>query len=210
MNYTKLQDELLVILKDESDDIRVRIGDFINEACGQVAEETEPPKLKEPFTVTTVVGVNHLDLTATFSGKLTFASRGEDGDLQIVSNLESLMRLYPGLAETGDLEVVCCEDAILYYQPIPTAATSIYCVGYMLPDTLTTGTDTPDWAPDYLHRELFVYKAAEIAYNLIEDGVDGQKRNTLLYANLYQLGKSKMQNWVNKRGRTITRFKHYV
>jgi hypothetical protein len=210
MNFSELQREVKAAIGDQSPAILISVGDFVNEACGQVAEETEPPKLKEAFTVTTVTSDNHLDLSSSFSGKLTIASLGVDGDLNIVANLEALMSRYPGLADVGTPESVAVEDTVLYYQPIPATATSIYCVGYMKPDELVEDTDTPTWIPDFLHRECLVYKAAELAYTIIEDGVEGRKVNMEKYSGLYQVGRAKMQNWVNKRGRAITRRKYYV
>jgi hypothetical protein len=209
MDYAKLQTEFLLVVQDASEEILSRAGEFINEACGQAAEDAQPPKLKQPFTVSTVVSVNHADLPSAFSGILTYAGL-DTGDLNILAGLEMMMRLHPGLAEEGPVEDVAVEDTALYYQPIPASATSIYCVGYNKPDLLVAASNTPSWCPDYLHREVLVYKAAEIAYNLIEDGVDEAKPNTKLYNGLYQIGLAKFRAWVNRRGRTVTRVKHYI
>jgi hypothetical protein len=209
MNYTKLQDELLLVVDDDSQDITERRGEFINEACGLIAEQLEPPGLKEPFTVTTVESTAYATLPVNFSGKLTYAGL-LGGELAIENGLEILYRKYPSLDDIGGLGCVAVEGSKLYYYPIPAAATTIYCVGYMLPDTLVNGSDTPLWCPEYLHREVIVYKAAEIAWNLIEDGIDRAKANTILYGNLNKIGINKFREWVHRRSERVTKAKYYV
>jgi hypothetical protein len=209
MNFTQLQDELLMTVQDTSIDLSTRAGTFINEALSQVAEDTFPPSLKEMFTVTTVVSTASVALPSNFSGKLTYAGTA-DQEIVIADTMEVLLRKYPGLAYEGDVEMVAVESAVLYYQPIPLLARALTCVGYFLPDILVNGTDTPTCVPEFLHRELIVYRAAEIAYNLIEDGVDGKKPNTQMYRQLYNQGLVRMSAWVSRRGRAVTSFQYYV
>lgn len=212
MNYSEMQREVKVGLRDQSSDILASIPDFINEAIGQVAEENEPPALKVPFTIATLTDYAYVSTESTFSGKLLHAGIST-GDLEILANLEVMMSRYPGLSESGSYpECVAVEHDKIYYQPIPTTATVIYCVGYNRPTYLVNDMDTIAWAPDFLHRDLFVFKALEIAYNLVEDGVDGRKVNTEKYERLYMIGRAKMQNWVNRRGRRVTkdRIKHSI
>lgn len=209
MNFTALKQELLMTVQDSSLDITTRAGDFINEALGLIAEETNPPGLKMQFTVPTVVGVAYASLPTTFSGRLTYAGTSEY-NIEIADQVEVLYRQYPGLAETGDITIVAVENTLLYYQPIPLTVTNILCVGFGLPTLLVAGSDIPSFIPEFLHRELIVYRAAAVAYNLIEDGMDGRKVNTEMYNALYRAAVAKMAAWVSHRGKVVTRFKYYV
>lgn len=209
MNYTKLQEEYILVVGNDSQELAARAGEFINEACGLVAERLEPPGLKEAFTVNTVVSAAYASLPSDFSGKLTYAGL-TDGEIDVENGLEILMQKYPTLDEEGDPACVAVEGSRLYYQPIPATATAIYCVGYMVPDTLVNGSDIPSWCPDYLHREVIVYKAAEIAWNLIEDGVDKPKTNTILFGNLNAIGINKFREWVHRRSMKVTVVRNYI
>jgi hypothetical protein len=208
MNFTKLKEELELIVQDDSADITTRSGDLINEALGEIAEDVNPPGLKETFTVMTTTAA-YASLPSNFSGRMTYAGTS-DGELGILSEIEMLHRKYPGIAEAGDVAVVVPDNDLLYYQPIPSVATAITCIGYMDPDVLVEGTDTPEWIPFFLHRELVVYKAASIAYNMIEDGVDSPKINTTLYTNLYNGALKRMLEWVRNRTKRVTTVKHYI
>jgi len=107
------------------------------------------------------------------------------------------------LDEVGDIEYIVCEGNILYYNPIPSVATTIICIGYHLPNELINDTDTPTFIPSYLHREVIVNKVLVSAYNMIEDGMDGEKVNTKIFMQLAEMGLYKMQAYVSKR-RAVT------
>jgi hypothetical protein len=209
VDFSELQREVGSIIQDASPDILVSIPDFINEALGQVADETYPPGLKSSFTVTTVLGTAYTSLPSDFSGKLSYAGT-EDGAVTIYGSLETLLEEYPKLDEEGDINAVVVEGSSLYYQPIPATETTLTLVGYFSPDELVNDTDTPTCIPSFLHRELLVYKAAELAYTIIEDGVEGRKVNTEMYHGLYQNGLAKMSAWASRRGKQVTRKSFYL
>jgi hypothetical protein len=186
---------------DASPEILVSIPDFINEAYQQIAEEVRFPELKKIASVTTSISTYFVNMPTGFSSRLVYAGNS-DGEYKILDGgVEELLRLYPSLDESGDIEYLLLEGSILYYQPIPTVATAITCVGYFAPATLVNDTDTPSVIPDYLQREALINKAASLAYNIIEDESDGNtgKLNTKLFTGLAGNGVIKIKEWVSRR-----------
>jgi hypothetical protein len=64
---------------------------------------------------------------------------------------------------------------------------------------LVDDTDTPDFIPEFLHREAIVNKAAEVAYNIIEDGIEGDKVNTKVFASLAEVGLNRVRAYISRR-----------
>ena len=132
MNYSELQRELKAIVTDQSPSILLMIPDLINEAVQQIAEEVKFPELKQVTSVTTSTNTYYVNMSSGFSSRLMYAGNS-DGEYKVLDGgVEELIRLFPSLDESGDIEYVTLEGSILYYQPIPTAAVVITCIGYQL------------------------------------------------------------------------------
>lgn len=199
MNYTELQYEVKGIVMDQSPYILLGIPDYINEAIQLIAEEVKFPELKQVTSVTAGIVNYYTNMPVTWSSRLNYAGNS-DGEYTVLDGgLEELIRLYPTLAETGDIKHLTLEGRVLYYQPIPTTATVITCIGYHSPALLVSGTDTPDFIPSFLHREAIVNKAAMIAYNAIEDGMEGDKVNTKIFASLAEVGLNRVRAYISRR-----------
>jgi hypothetical protein len=129
-----------------------------------------------------------------------------EGSYKILDGgLDELISIYPSLAVEGDLVHFALEGDILWYQQIPTTATSLTLIYYAVPDTLTDGSDIPTDIPEVLHRDLIVNKSCEILFDLIEDGVNVQKVNTLECRGKYEVAVGKLQSWVSKRRGSVGR-----
>jgi hypothetical protein len=199
MNFSELKRELVAVVQDASPEMLVSMPDLLNESVQQIAEEIKFPELKQITSVATSTSTYYVNMTSTFSSRLKYAGNST-GEYVILDTLEELIQLYPGLAESGsDVDYVVLEGSILYYQPIPTTSVSITCIGYHVPDTLVNDADTPSFIPDYLHREAIVNKAAALAYNIIEDGADGDKVNTKVFTGLAEIGLNKLRAYVSRR-----------
>jgi len=152
----------------------------INDTIKQVADEVNLPSLKCINTVDTVVGQNYASLTGIsdgFSGRLGgFIT----SDITIYHTLEDLLSNYvPDIDQAGAVEGVALEGTILWYQKIPAVAQTLTFVCYKNPTILSTPSSTPPVdIHESLHRSLFVNGTAFNVYNLIEDGVEGEKVNT--------------------------------
>lgn len=204
MDLGEMKAALADLVKDSSDSITNSFPDLINEAVRQITEEVKFPELRQVTSVTTSVSTYYVNMPATFSSRLKYAGNS-NGEYTILDTLEELIRWYPGLADTGSIEFVVCEGGLLYYQPIPTVAEAITCIGYHLPDLLVLDGDTPSYIPSFLHRMAIVNRAAAIAYNIIEDGVDDVKINTKVFNGLAEQGLNGVRAYVSRRRPVVSK-----
>lgn len=83
--------------------------------------------------------------------------------MQIISNM--------GLAETGSIYAVAVKGTKVYYQGIPSEATTLGVHYYRKPVDMDDDTDTTDGIPDHLAIDLIKhYVLKEIMGEAIEDG----------------------------------------
>lgn len=178
----KLEEILLEVknlIQDDSFTDEVLLS-YINNTIKIVADEVNLPSLKGINTVNTVVSKNYVSLTGMtpgFSGRLGgFIT----SDITIYHTLEDLMANYsPDIDQAGAVEGVALEGTILWYQKIPAAPQTLTFVYYQNPTILSTPSSTPPVdIPEGLHRSLFVNGTAFYIYDMIEDGVEGEKVNT--------------------------------
>ena len=199
MTFLEMQTELEGILLDSSPTIVAGIPSYINDAVQQIAEDIKFPELRQVTAVTTSTSTYYVNMPATWSSRLLYAGN-LDGEYKVLDEgLLELIRLFPSLDEAGDIQYIACEGGILYYQPIPATAVSITCIGYHVPDTLVSDSDTPSFIPSYLQREAIVNKAAAIGYSIIEAGTEGEKVNTSLFTSLAGIGLNKIREYVSRR-----------
>lgn len=206
MNFGEIQREVKEILQDASPTIVADIPDFINEAYVGLSEEVEIPSLKTLTSVVTSISLAYVNMPAGFSGKLLFV-----GDISAridiaEGGLEELLEENPLLDTSGSVTKVALEGNILYYQGIPATTTTLIILSYSTPTLLSDTFDSPLHLPAHIHRPLLVYKAAALGYNIIEDGIEGEKLMTLKYENLYQTqGLAKFREYLVKRKSNISR-----
>lgn len=200
MTFKEMQDEVLSLLMDQSPNIIAGVPDYINTAVQQIAEDIKFAELRQVSSVTTSISTYYVNMPTTFSSRLQYAGDA-NGKYTILDRLIDLVELYPSLDESGDIEYVVCEGGVLYYQPIPTTAVSVTCIGYHVPDTLVSDSDTPSFIPNYLQREAIVNKAASIGYSIIEAGVESEKDkvNTRVFSGLAEIGINKIRAYVSRR-----------
>jgi hypothetical protein len=204
MDFSELQREVKSVVGDQSPTILLTIPDCINEAIAQIAEEVHFPELRQISSVAVSTTTYFANMPTTFSSRLKYAGNS-DGQFKILDSLEELLELYPALDSTGDIEYVHCSGNILYYQPIPTVATNVTCVGYHSPALLVNDTDTPSFIPSYIHRDAIVNRAAAVCYNIIEDGVEGEKINTRVFTGLAEMGLNKIREYISRRRPVVGR-----
>lgn len=159
----------------------------VNQAYSQIAEETTIviPQLKTVAVVPTTTDA-YATMPSGFSRMLLIVP--EDGvpeDLKILKGLEDLVALYPSLDEVGDVQYVALEGNILWYQGIPSTAQNLVCVYGKTPTQLVNTGDIPSIIPDHLHYGLLVNKTVELIYKEIEDGIEGDKVNTMRFRGYY-------------------------
>ena len=203
MTFKEIQDEVEVIVKDES--LFDLIPSVINDIYAEVVNEARPPALKTPMSVATVVGQSWLTLPSGVFGSLLFAGSATGGQLTVVGSLEALMEEEPGLEEEGDLEKVAMEGGVLWYRKRPSVATTFVALMLRAPAKLVLDSSTPDCIPEYLHRRCLVYGAAAALWVILEEGIDGEKVNSMNYSSRYEQGKLMLLTWIGRQRKHVGR-----
>ncbi len=198
------------------------LKEYVNKAYTEITEEAciTIPSLKVPFTVDIDLTKAYVTLPPQFS-RLLFISNPHPGasmyntyfgpwvlnvypwaderGIKVCDGLEQLMSFYPKLDHRGDIEFVALEDNVLWYQGIPEIPRVLIILYAKKPVKLVEPTDIPVSLPEYLHRDLLVYKTATLLFKDIEDGIEGDKINTIRYEKYYQEGLMKLNHWLVKR-----------
>lgn len=196
MTFEQLKYEVRTKVSDMSTAFDDSIPDFVNDAVDEIVLELGGvPSLKTYTTLSTSLTANYVSMPSGFSGILTYVG-DEDGEIERLSDLEALVRVYPKLDETGStVEYVALEGNKLYYQPIVTPVVTMYLVYYAKPTRMVQATETPTCLPEELHRAVIVPKAAELIFKIIEEGVEGDHVNTLSAQQDYSVGLARLQAW---------------
>lgn len=182
-----LHDEVSILVKDASEDIENMIDDKINEAISAVHDVVVVPELKKIGTFTTVLGQAWTTMPTGFNGKLLFVGNDSTSLAIADAGVTQLMEESPLLDESGPVHIVALEGTTIYYQGIPSEATTYPILYVTNPELLVKSRDAvPDYIPVHLQRGLFVHFAASRLFNIIEDGIEGEKVNTNAQMYLHQ------------------------
>lgn len=199
MNFGELKTAVAELVLDTSPAIVAAIPDCINEAVLFACEEVALPSRKEVFSFASSTSTYYTLISSTFEGRVTYIGTATMEYIPLRGGLEELLQKHPDVTETGTIEDVAVEGSLIYYLPIPTTAETFTCIGLSVPATLVNDTDTPTDIPEYLHRMYICNKAAELLYTIIEDGTEGAKVNTQIFAGLAARGLDMLRAWAVRR-----------
>ena len=182
-----LHDEVAILVRDTSDDIENLIDVKLNEAFATVHDLVVVPELKRVGSFTTVTDQAWTTMPTGFNGKLLFVGNDRTSLAVADAGVVQLMEDCPALDASGPVHTVALEGSTLYYQGIPSDATTYPILYVVNPTPLSRGkSEVPDYIPAHLQRGLFVHLAAALLFNIIEDGVEGEKVNTSAQTYLHQ------------------------
>lgn len=181
MNLEEMRDEVKIIIQDPdyNDD---EIDKHINQALSYTAGLINLPDLKAIEAVDTIVSQDYVNLSTITGGFSGVLRRVVKEGIKIYPTLELMASDYVGNWDAaGEVEAVCLEGNILWYQKIPEAAESLMLILYVSPAALVEDEDIPNNLPTSLHKLLLVHGASHFIYNEIEDGIEGEKINTAVH-----------------------------
>lgn len=166
-------------------DLIERINDAVNSIAAGIRMPNGgvSPPLPDLFTistVTTVAGLAYASLPVNYQRGLAnvYDSSGyriahPRGGGYYSFNLFLQQANHKALLETGSVYMVCVKGSKLYYQGIPSAATTLGVHYYKRPTPMVTATDEPDGIPEHLQLRLIKHHVCkEIFGEAIEDGQD--------------------------------------
>ena len=197
MNLGQLKDEVEVVLQDTS--FASSFGSWVNNAVEGIIDDANVPGFKEILSINTVLATAYTTLGATCSGRILYVGTATAELAGGVVTLEHMMKMYPGMDEVGDVEYVAVEGNTLYYQGIPSVATALTLLHRRKPVVMVEDSDEPEGIPSHLHLNVIVPRAAMFGFDRIEDGVEGEKVNTIAQAIRYKQGLHDLMCWVAKR-----------
>lgn len=202
MNLEQIIDEIKLIVQDESfftsdASIIYRVNDAVSYACNRAW--TDIPSLRTMSSFTTDVGQAYAELSgvdASFSGKVIRV--GKPGT-RLYSSLEDLYDDYYPLDKVGEVEAVCIQNNVIWYQGIPAEATTLHCILQEDPPLLVNSDDVPYVIPEFLHMDVIVHGVVARLYNMLEDGVNEEKVNTSNSTLHHEKGLQMFKEWLGSR-----------
>ena len=158
------------------------IKGLINDAAIIMADAARLPALSVGMnSVDTATGAFQVSMPADYH-KLTFRCMDGARQVNIRNNMEEFLMLYNGdMTNEGDVENIVIQGSTLFYQPVPATSASLMLFYSKLPPALVKSSDIPSFLPSPKnHKGLANYAIGEI-FNIIEDGIEGEKVNTMTY-----------------------------
>ena len=146
------------------------------------------PELATTGALTTTSNA-YVSMTSTYQrGLFLVVSDDQDDYVNIYSSWVEFLKKYPELSESGQVDDVCLKGRTMYYQGIPSSADTLTWHGYAFPTDMSEDDDTPDGFPEHLHYELIGDWSVWQLFEVIEDALEGPKKNAEHWKLQYMLG----------------------
>ena len=101
------------------------------------------------------------------------------------------------LTESGSIYRVAVKGTKIFYQGIPTAATTLGLHFYRRPTNMVIDTDTPDGIPEHLQLRLIKHKVcADVFGEQLEDGQDNSGVSTKYHLSKYMEAMHELVNFI--------------
>jgi len=194
MNTTELITNVQRAVKDGSFS-ESEILALLNEALLAVAFEFCLPELEATEELSFLDGDDLADLPDDYHHDLWHIEPlTKTGKINIHTSLHSLQRIYQDTDAGSTIKDAAVDGFILNVRPILTEDQDVRVHYYRVPETLvladpdaTTAVvaNSPEGIPIHLHGPLLVNYAAAKLFDIIEDGIDGNKNNTRRYEEKY-------------------------
>jgi len=134
--------------------------------------------------------LNNLPLPSDFHKDLRYVySTTHNCKIKVYDSLPLLLREFTYIDQSGRIYGVALKGNKMYFQRIPASVEALTYQYFKHPTDLVETTDTPDdfeGRCEHFARRLLVSYAAKEIYTLIEDGIEGQKANTLHYTQMFE------------------------
>ena len=181
-------------LVDDSD-IDDSLGDFINQGVSEIAggmqsvfSDMITPPLPDLFsidTVTTDTALAYVNMPDTFQRSLQLAVSARGSEIDIAHSFIDFITTYPALSRVGNISEVVEHGGKIYYQGIPLVGEILTLHFYRKPVIMISDADVPDGIPEHLQIALLTNFAAWKAYEILEDGIEGETPNTIKFKGLF-------------------------
>lgn len=201
MHLSDLIDEVIHIVQDSSLSEK-RVENLLNEGYENAAAViSDPlPDLEKTGTVRTSTSLAYVSLPSDYHRNLEMVYDSTQNErIPILNSFQALSIKYPGLADTGNLGHVAISGSRLYYQGIPSTVRTLTLNYFRKPYLRSADRDEMSALPVHLHRRLLVNYACKELFSRIEDGMEGQKVNTLYHDREFQKALADLDAWITPR-----------
>jgi len=195
VNAEQLIAEVADIIQDSSYDNETILS-YLNRGQVAVASTLLLPGLADGHgTVTTAVDEYNVALPADFHREL-FHVQVDDLPVKVYRNMGLLVSEMEKITtQAGRLVAMCPNAGNLLYQKVPSVTKNVELFYYRLPTDMSDEDDNS--RPDGLSMQAgvalehfdfaLVHYAAALIFDRIEDGIEGQKVNTLSHRDQYAM-----------------------
>lgn len=188
------------LVQDNSVVTEPNVIGWLNDAMAEATTQVDIMELSASAEIPTVLAQAWTALPSNYQRDMSrIMSKTQAREVKVKESLNLLLDWYPLLDKVGAVVMATVDQGKLWYQGIPEAIEDLVLYYRRKPATLTGYGDVPEGIPAHLHLDVLVYHAASIAWDMVEQGIDGQKVNTIAYMQRYQLGMRKLRQAVTPR-----------
>jgi len=186
---SKLIDDILTEVDDPSFTRPTVLG-HLNSCNVELADKILLPDLADGSgTITTLVDDNKVDVPATFHRNIYLAQNTDGTAISVYLSLPLMIgQLGAVTLGLGTVLSLCQIGKSIYYQKVPSSATDISIMFYRTPVAMADETDEyPDGlSNNQSFEECFFHYGCWKLFKTIEQGVEGNKTDTLFHEQEYK------------------------
>jgi len=167
---------------------------LLNEGLRMITGRILLPPLETFATVNTTLSANTSALPANYQHGL-FAAQDGVKTLGIKNSKGQMITAFGDLTQAGDVEAVAVVGSSLMYLPIPSTVVPLTIHYYRLPALLVALASPEGFTPqnvEFGEKAMKHYAAASLWSNS-EDGIDGEKVNTLYHEGQFEVMIARIQ-----------------
>jgi hypothetical protein len=152
--------------------------------------------------VETDPGVNHIPLPRDYQRNLRWAhSTTHNRQIKIYASTVQLLRWFSMLDQTGRVIGLAIKGRHLHYQRVPSSSETIRLNYWRYPDRIDMRTEKVEILPEHLVEPLLVSYACKEIYEEIEDGLEGEKANTIWYTKKFAEAQGELRIYLGPQTR---------
>jgi len=159
---------------------------IVNQCNVDIASVIDVKELATTDDVTFLSGQNEISLPSNFHKKLIFAKNTTTNyNLTVKDDRRLVDRQMEKIDRTGNVIIICNDFPNIYYQYDPPSDQDGKIYYHKLPTDLELADGFPAYIPSGLVFRLYYNYVLSQVYDIGEDGLEGEKINTLYHDSQY-------------------------